>query len=87
MPDLPDQMRRGTNLTYYEAIVQALELWNRTPVMVLDEELARDYALLQAKGQIHHRTEAKRPARRLRRRIRFPGSPNQRSLTFGRLLV
>jgi hypothetical protein len=51
MPDLPDQMRRGTNLTYYEAIVQALELWNRTPVMVLDEELARDYALLQAKGK------------------------------------
>ena len=51
MPDQPDQVPRGTNLTYYEAIVQALELWNRTPVAVLDEELARDYALLQAKGK------------------------------------
>ena len=44
-------MRRGTNLTYYEAVVQALELWNRMPVGILEEELARDYALLQAKGK------------------------------------
>jgi hypothetical protein len=51
MPDQPDQMRRGTNLTYYEAVVEALELWNRTPVTVLEEELARDYALIQAKGK------------------------------------
>jgi hypothetical protein len=51
MPDQPDQMRRGTNQTYYEAVVQALELWNKTPAAVLDEELARDYALLQAKGK------------------------------------
>ena len=51
MPDQPDQMRRGTNLTYYEALVEALHLWNRTPVTVLEEELARDYALIQAKGK------------------------------------
>ena len=51
MPDQPDQMRRGANLTYYEAVVEALELWNRTPVTVLEEELARDYALIQAKGK------------------------------------
>ena len=51
MLDQPDHVRRGTNLTYYEMVVQALELWNRTPVVVLDEELARDYALLQAKGK------------------------------------
>ena len=44
-------MRRGTNLTYYEAVVQALELWNRRPVGILEEELALDYALLQAKGK------------------------------------
>ena len=51
MPDRPDQMPRGTNQTYYEAIVQAVELWNRMPVTVLDEELIRDYAVLQAKGK------------------------------------
>jgi hypothetical protein len=44
-------MPRGTNQTYYEAIVQAVELWNRMPVTVLDEELIRDYAVLQAKGK------------------------------------
>ena len=44
-------MRRGTNLTYYEAVAQPVELWNRMPVAVLDEELARDYTLLQAKGK------------------------------------
>jgi hypothetical protein len=44
-------MPRGTNQTYYEAIVQGVELWNRIPVAVLDEELVRDYAVLQAKGK------------------------------------
>jgi hypothetical protein len=51
MPDQPDQMPRGTNQTYYEAIVQSVELWNRMPIAVLDQELIRDYAVLQAKGK------------------------------------
>jgi len=51
MPDQPDQMPRGTNQTYYEVIVQAVELWNRMPTAVLDQEIVRDYAVLQAKGK------------------------------------
>jgi hypothetical protein len=51
MPDQPDQKQSGTTLTYYEAVVQAIELWNKTPVAVLDQQLAHDYALLQTLGK------------------------------------
>lgn len=51
MPDQPDQKQSGTNTTFYEAVVQAIELWNKTPTAVLDQQLAHDYALLQAMGK------------------------------------
>ena len=50
MPDRPDQMRRGTDLTYYEAVAQAVELRNGMPVAVLDEELARPTRSYKQKG-------------------------------------
>jgi hypothetical protein len=48
MADQPDQKQPGTNLTYYEAVAEAIELWNKTPVEVLDQQLAHTYAVLQA---------------------------------------
>jgi hypothetical protein len=51
MPDQPDQKQPGTNLTYCEAVAEAIELWNKTPVEVLDQQLAHTYAVLQAMGK------------------------------------
>ena len=51
MPDQPDQKRPGTTPNYYEAVAQAVELWNEMPVAVLDQQLAHDYALLQTMGK------------------------------------
>lgn len=58
MADQPDQKQPDTNLTYYEAVVEAIELWNKTPVAVLEQQLAHEYALLRAMGRyITHRKQ------------------------------
>jgi hypothetical protein len=51
MPDQPDQKQPGTSLTFYQALTQAIELWNKTPVAVLDEQLAQTHALILAMGK------------------------------------
>ena len=58
MPDQPDQKQPGTNLTYYKAVAQAIELWNKTTVAVLDQQLTHEHALLQAMARyINHRKQ------------------------------
>jgi hypothetical protein len=58
MPDQPDQKQPDTKLTYYEAVVVAIELWNKTPVAVLDQQLIHEHVLLQAMAKyITHRKQ------------------------------
>jgi hypothetical protein len=51
MSEQPDQKRRGTALAFQEELTQAIEIWNQTPVSMLDEQAVRTHALLLAMGK------------------------------------
>ena len=51
MADQPDQMQPGAMLAFQETLTQAIELWDKTPVSVLDQQAAQTHALLLAMGK------------------------------------
>jgi hypothetical protein len=46
-----DQLQPGTVLTFQEELNQAIEIWNQTPVSILDQQAVRTHALLLAMGK------------------------------------
>ncbi|MGA7129521.1 MAG: hypothetical protein WBZ19_24620 [Chthoniobacterales bacterium] len=60
MADQPDQNQPGTTLAFQEALTQAIELWDNTPVSILDQQVVQTHALLLAMGKyITYRKEKK----------------------------
>ena len=51
MADQPDQKQPGTMLAFQEALMQAIELWDKTPVSILDQQAVQTHALLLALGK------------------------------------
>ena len=51
MADQPDQKQPGTALVFQEELTQAIEIWNQTPVSMLDEQAVHTHALLLAMGK------------------------------------
>jgi len=49
--DQPDQKQLGTALAFQEALTQAIEIWNQTPVSILDQQAVHTHALLLAMGK------------------------------------
>jgi hypothetical protein len=49
--DQPDQKQPGTTLAFQEALMQAIELWDKTPVSILDQQAVQTHALLLAMGK------------------------------------
>ena len=46
-----DQKQPGTALAFQEELTQAIEIWNETPVSVLDQQAVHTHALLLAMGK------------------------------------
>ena len=51
MAKQPDQKQPGTVLTFQEELTQAIEIWNETPVSILDQQAVHTHALLLAMGK------------------------------------
>ena len=51
MADQPDQKQLGATLAFQEALTQAIELWDKTPVSILDQQAVQTHALLLAMGK------------------------------------
>jgi hypothetical protein len=51
MSEQPDQKQRGTALAFQEELIQAIEIWNETPVSILDQQAVHTHALLLAMGK------------------------------------
>ena len=51
MADRPDQKQPGATLAFHQALAQAIELWDKTPVSILDQQAAQTHALLLAMGK------------------------------------
>ena len=51
MADQPDQKQPGTLLAFQVALTQAIELWDRTAVSILDQQAVQTHALLLAMGK------------------------------------
>ena len=51
MPDRLNQKQPGTVLTFQEELTQAIEIWNETPVAILDQQAVHTHALLLAMGK------------------------------------
>jgi hypothetical protein len=51
MSGQPDQKQRGTALAFQEELIQAIEIWNETPVSILDQQAVHTHALLLAMGK------------------------------------
>jgi len=49
--DQPDQKQPGATLVFQEALMQAIELWDKTPVSILDQQAVQTHALLMAMGK------------------------------------
>jgi hypothetical protein len=47
----PDQEQPGTVLAFQEELTQAIEIWNQTPVSILDQQAVHTHALLLAMGK------------------------------------
>jgi hypothetical protein len=47
----PDQNQPGTALAFQEELTQAIEIWNQTPVSILDQQAVHTHALLLAMGK------------------------------------
>jgi hypothetical protein len=51
MSQKPDQKQRGAALAFQEELIQAIEIWNETPVSILDQQAVHTHALLLAMGK------------------------------------
>jgi hypothetical protein len=51
MSDQPDQKPPGTALALKQELIQAIEIWNQTPVSILDQQAVHTHALLLAMGK------------------------------------
>ena len=51
MADQLDQKQPATMLAFQEALTQAIELWDKTPVSILDQQAVHTHALLLAMGK------------------------------------
>jgi len=49
--DQLDQKQLGAILAFQEALTQAIELWDKTPVSILDQQAVQTHALLMAMGR------------------------------------
>jgi len=49
--DQPVQNQPGTVLAFQEELTQAIEIWNQTPVSILDRQAVHTHALLLALGK------------------------------------
>jgi hypothetical protein len=49
--DQLDQKQPATMLAFQEALTQAIELWDKTPVSILDQQAVQTHALLLAMGK------------------------------------
>jgi hypothetical protein len=58
MSEQPDQKQPGVALAFQEELTQAIEIWNETPVSILDQQAVHTHALLLAMGKyISYRKE------------------------------
>jgi hypothetical protein len=46
-----DQKQSDAPLAFREELTQAIEIWNETPVSILDQQAVRTHALLLAMGK------------------------------------
>ena len=46
-----DQKQSDTALGFREELIQAIEIWNETPVSILDQQAVHTHALLLAMGK------------------------------------
>ena len=51
MTEQSDQKQSDTALAFREELVQAIEIWNETPVSILDQQAVHTHALLLAMGK------------------------------------
>jgi hypothetical protein len=51
MSEQADQKQPGTALAFQEELNQAIEIWNETPVSILDQQAVQTHALLLAMGK------------------------------------
>jgi len=51
MSDQPDQKTLGTASAFQQELIQAIEIWNQTPVSILDQQAVHTHALLLALGK------------------------------------
>jgi hypothetical protein len=51
MSEQPDQKQPGVALAFQEELTQAIEIWNETPVSMLDQQAVHTHALLLAMGR------------------------------------
>jgi len=51
MSEQPDQTQPGVALAFREELTQAIEIWNETPVSMLDQQAVHTHALLLAMGR------------------------------------
>ena len=59
MADQLDQKQPATMLAFQEALMQASELWDKTPVSILDQQAVQTHALLLAMSKyITYRTSS-----------------------------
>jgi len=50
MSEQPDQTQPGVALAFREELTQAIEIWNGTPLSILDQQAVHTHALLLAMG-------------------------------------
>ena len=51
MLEQPDQKQPGIALAFQEELTQAIEIWNQTPVSILDQQAVHTHALLLVMGK------------------------------------
>jgi hypothetical protein len=51
MTDQPEQQQSDRALSFREELAQAVEIWNETPVSILDQQAVHTHALLLAMGK------------------------------------
>ena len=51
MADQPDQKQPGTTFSFQQTLTQAIAVWDKTPVSILDQQAAQTHALLLAMGK------------------------------------
>jgi hypothetical protein len=51
MSEQPGQKQPGTALAFQEELNRAIEIWNETPVSILDQQAVHTHSLLLAMGK------------------------------------